>query len=646
MMKKRLAIFFMCVCPQIVSHTSAVFARSNEAAGERTGKVVVNLTRPGSLEELAPDIVWEDKVDTLKITGKLNSYDLRMVRRFCGSDEYGSFYPTTLKQIDLSEVTIVPDDEASKAYYIIAEDMGTAREYYVEKDKPTLLPDKLFYNCCSIESIVLPPYIREIGVGAFFKCVAMKELKMPDEITHIHNTAFGVCNAMEKMVLPSHLTFMGNYLFTYCENLKEVVIPEGVTKLNKRTFEQTPNLKNINLPKSLRELAFEALFGANGLEILEIPEGVVSLPEGCVEACSALKEVSLPSSLVEIGQNAFQDCYRMETVTFKEGLKHIGLYAFKNCRALRNVVLPNSLESIDNEAFINCNEMTNLQFGNGLKTIGEKAFFHNNNIETLVFPETMELIDYAAFAECMGLKKVMLGKGKPNIVGNPFLGCFALQAFEVDADNQKFTVEDGTLYSKDHSMLYAYPNGKESKTFVMHPKTEKTDDFVFWFCKNLEEVEFSPSFNSFGYRAFCGCSNLKKITVKTKEPVENKYTDDVFEEVDHKNCQLIVPEGCRQAYLQSPTWGEFQVVESAASGMEEINADNMTVKDCGAGIEIGNIGADVHTAVLSSLSGQTLSRAAVVHGRAVLPAAALPAGGYIITLHGVSGTHALKMVRR
>lgn len=196
----------------------------------------------------------------------------------------------------------------------------------------------------------------------------------------------------------------------------------------------------------------------------------------------------------------------------------------------------------------------------------------------------------------------------------------------MDADNPKYTTDDGTLYSKDHSMLYAYPNGRESKTFAMHPQTERTDDFVFWFCKNLEEVEFSPSFKSFGYRAFCGCSNLKKITVKTNEPVENEYTDDVFEEVNRDVCQLVVPEGYRQVYLQSPTWGGFNIVESTTSGMGKNGNENMTVKDSGAGIVIDNIGADVHTVTLSNLSGQTLSRASVGHGCAVLPAEALPAG--------------------
>ena len=52
--------------------------------------VVVNVSKPGALYEEAPDKVWEDVVHTLKITGKINSYDLRIIRGFCGSDEYGA----------------------------------------------------------------------------------------------------------------------------------------------------------------------------------------------------------------------------------------------------------------------------------------------------------------------------------------------------------------------------------------------------------------------------------------------------------------------------------------------------------------------------------------------------------------------------
>ena len=72
-----------------------------EEEGNRIKKVVVSVDKAGELEDKIPENVWLDVVDTLKIVGPLNSYDLRWVRKFCGADEYGALIPTTLKRIDL-----------------------------------------------------------------------------------------------------------------------------------------------------------------------------------------------------------------------------------------------------------------------------------------------------------------------------------------------------------------------------------------------------------------------------------------------------------------------------------------------------------------------------------------------------------------
>lgn len=612
---------------------------------ERVNKVVVRLDKAGELEDKVPENVWLDVVDTLKIVGPLNSYDLRWVRMLCGSDEYGALIPKTLKRLDLSEASFISNGDTSDSYYIFTDDLGKDRKYFVDGAKATLLPEKLFFKCCSIESIVLPKYIRELGIGAFFKCVKLKEVVIPDEVTEIQHTVFGVCDALETIKLPSQLKTMGNYVFTYCTNLKEVVIPEGVTKINKRTFDETPKMKKLTLPKSLRELSIEAFFGANGLEEIQIPEGITVLPEGSFGLCEALKKVELPASLVKIDKNAFQDCHSLEMVEFKEGLKHIAVYAFQNCKKLHDVQLPNSLETIENEVFFNCNDMSGLKLGNGLKTIGEKAFFHNHGITSVVFPKTIEKISYAAFAECFGLTKVSLGMSTAEIVTNPFLGCRVLQTFEVDADNAKYAIEDGVLYSKDYTMLYTYPGGKDSKTFVMNPNTEKMDDFAFWFCKNLEKVEFSPLFNEFGYRAFCGCSNLNTLIVKTEKPVENPYTDDVFEGVNKEACTLIVPVGTKQAYLASRTWKNFKIIEAVPDIIEKVYTDKPIVSNEGNNIIVSNISLGFDTIELYDLNGLKVLEAPVRLGSARINAVGVPYGIYVVTLRGKIGSCSLKLIR-
>lgn len=614
--------------------------------GDRIKKVVVSVDKAGELEDKIPENVWLDVVDTLKIVGPLNSYDLRWVRKFCGSDEYGALIPTTLKRIDLSEVTFVSTGDTSDSYYIFTDDMGKDRKYFVDGAKPTLLPEKLFFKCCSIESVVLPKHIREIGIGAFFKCVSMKEVVIPDEVTEIQNTAFGVCDALETIQLPSKLKTMGNYVFTYCAKLKEVTIPDGVTKINKRTFDQTPKLKKLTLPKSLRELAIEAFFGANGLEQIQIPDGITTLPEGAFGMCEALKKAELPASLTKIDKNAFQDCHNLETIELKEGLKHIAVYAFQNCKKLHNVTLPNSLETIENEAFLNCNDMAGLKLGSGLKTIGEKAFFHNHGIESLEIPKTTEKIDYAAFAECLGLKRVALGMSAAELVDNPFLGCAALQSFEVDANNEKYAAENSTLYAKDYTTLYIYPNGKNDKNFTMNASTKKVADFAFWYCKNLEKVEFSPAFNEFGYRAFCGCSGLNSLTVKTSAPVENPYTDDVFEGVKRETCTLTVPAGSKQAYSASRTWKNFNIVEVTPDAIESVYSEKPTVQNHENSIVVSGVESQFNTVALYNLTGCKLAEVAVQSGNARIDATGVPSGVYVITLRGAKRSCSLKLIRQ
>ena len=474
----------------------------------------------------------------------------------------------------------------------------------------------------------------------------MKEVVIPDEVTEIQNTAFGVCDALETIQLPSKLKTMGNYVFTYCAKLKEVTIPDGVTKINKRTFDQTPKLKKLTLPKSLRELAIEAFFGANGLEQIQIPDGITTLPEGAFGMCEALKKAELPASLTKIDKNAFQDCHNLETIELKEGLKHIAVYAFQNCKKLQNVTLPNSLETIENEAFLNCNDMAGLKLGSGLKTIGEKAFFHNHGIESLEIPKTTEKIDYAAFAECLGLKRVALGMSAAKLVDNPFLGCAALQSFEVDANNEKYAVENGTLYAKDYTTLYIYPNGKNDKNFTMNASTKKVADFAFWYCKNLEKVEFSPAFNEFGYRAFCGCSGLNSLTVKTSAPVENPYTDDVFEGVKRETCTLTVPAGSKQAYSASRTWKDFNIVEATPEAIESVYSEKPTVQNHENSIVVSGVASQFNTVVLYNLTGCKLAEVAVQSGNARIDATGVPSGVYVITLRGAKRSCSLKLIRQ
>ncbi len=149
---------------------------------------VVYTNVAGQLQEDGPIEMWESAT-SIKIKGELNGSDLEYIRQFCGSDEYASVIPhERIRKLDLSEARIVPGG----VYYIKVDDQGTMREYVVPEGQETLLPDKLFYHCCSIEELVLPKNIREIGIGTFWKCVDYRSSIIPDEVTHINHRLWGV----------------------------------------------------------------------------------------------------------------------------------------------------------------------------------------------------------------------------------------------------------------------------------------------------------------------------------------------------------------------------------------------------------------------------------------------------------------------
>ena len=289
--------------------------------------------------------------------------------------------------------------------------------------------------------------------------------------------------------------------------------------------------------------------------------------------------------------------------------------------------------------------MAGLKLGSGLKTIGEKAFFHNHGIESLEIPKTTEMIDYAAFAECLGLKRVALGMSAAKLIDNPFLGCAALQLFEVDANNEKYAVENGVLYNKNYTTLYIYPNGKNDKNFTMNVSTKKIADFAFWYCKNIEKLEFSPAFNEFGYRAFCGCSGLNSLTVKNIKPVENTYTDDVFEGVKHETCTLIVPVGSKQAYSTSRTWKEFNIVEATPDAVEAVNSETPTVQNNENSIVVSNVSHHFNKVAIYNLTGCKLAEVAIHSGNARIDATSIPSGVYVLTLCGAKRSCSLKLIR-
>lgn len=93
---------------------------------------------------------------------------------------------------------------------------------------------------------------------------------------------------------------------------------------------------------------------------------------------------------------------------------------------------------------------------------------------------------------------------------NAFNECDSLTQIDVDEANTKFCSIDGVVYSKDKTVLRAFPAGR-SGSFMIPDGVTTIYNFAFYRCYQLESVNMYNTVTSIGERAFSFCWNLKNI---------------------------------------------------------------------------------------------------------------------------------------
>jgi len=103
--------------------------------------------------------------------------------------------------------------------------------------------------------------------------------------------------------------------------------------------------------------------------------------------------------------------------------------------------------------------------------------------------------------------EIYIGADVNSINYRAFERCFNITRFVVDANNEKYMDKDGILYSKDESILYAYP-AKRQGELVISPATQKVSAVLCCALCFLEKEAYSNNKESHG---------LKKIVIENRD---------------------------------------------------------------------------------------------------------------------------------
>ena len=483
-----------------------------------TNQVVITLDRPGTLPQKINDYE-KNFITSLKIKGKINGTDLRLIREMAGGSVKGEEGPGNLFYLDLSEAKIVSGGD----YYY--QDNSNTKHYTKDNE----IGDYSFYLCWSIKSLNLPSTINKIGNRAFVNC-RITNLDLPSGLISIGHGAFGNCIHLKSMDFPTSLTSIGDWVFDGCDSLTSLTLHSTITSIGEGAFTNSPNLNDVRYiihddlatyikkthPNFYLNCGIKYYLNNQEITTLEIPSNVISIGNGTFKGCSGLKNLVIPANVTSIGNGAFNGCDNLKSLTISSKTTSIGEGVFSWCNNLNEVryIIYDDLATYIQKGhpafYVNCGikyylkdqEITTLEIPSNVTSIGDFAFCNFKSLTTLKIPSNIISIGKSAFQSCSGLTNLDITSSNTSIGAYSFAICSSLKNL-----NLPFGV---------NSIPEGAFSGCSSLTNLNLPSSiTSIGNAAFSACNSLTNIDLPSSITSIGNGAFSGCSSLTSINLPT-----------------------------------------------------------------------------------------------------------------------------------
>ena len=359
----------------------------------------------------------------------------------------------------------------------------------------------------SIQTVLLPDGVTNIGNYAFSSCTGLTSVTLPDSVTSIGKSAFSSCTGLTSVTLPDSVTSIGDGVFSGCSGLTSVTIPDSVTSIGNYAFYRT-GLTSVTIPDGVTNIGNYAFSGCTGLTSVTLPDSVTSIGDRAFSYCTGLTSVTIPDGVTSIGTYAFFECTGLTSVTIPDGVTSIGEGVFYSCTGLTSVTISDGVTSIGSYTFSECTGLTSITIPDSVTSIGEGVFYSCTGLISVTIPDSVTSIGSYAFSSCTGLTSVTIPEGVTSIGNYAFYHCAGLTSVTIP----------------------------DSVTSI--------DNYAFYDCTGLRTVTLPKTLTELGYDAFRGCSELKTLIVKNPDCLVREsvdYYDDSFEDMDLSAESMGIP---------------------------------------------------------------------------------------------------------
>lgn len=307
-------------------------------------------------------------------------------------------------------------------------------------DKVKQIEQYAFAYCASLENLIIPDTVQEIGNEAYYSCTNLLTAGPLGSGCNIEfawtnaipENAFNYAYELTDITLPDTITKIGSRAFFHCWELKNIHLPEGLTQIGSSAFSECATLKYINLPSTVVSMGSSIFEGCQMLTTAgPVGSGCCiefawnTIPSYAFYNSDYLAGIILPEGLSGIGAHAFTDCaYSNDSsnwdgtvlyigswlidaegdtkgdYTIKEGTIGIADDAFRGCFFITGIDIPHTVKYIGNNSFYSCSGLKEVILPESLIRVGEYAFYDCVNLTSVLIPDGTQYIDNGAFCAC------------------------------------------------------------------------------------------------------------------------------------------------------------------------------------------------------------------------------------------------------
>ncbi len=407
---------------------------------------------------------------------------------------------------NLKDVTIT----ASKVKYGTYAFTGckSLTEFYVNA---SVLPEGMFYECDSLETVTIGADVNDIGEFAF------RDTKVANFVIKEGNKAYKVQTANYiistdgKQLVAVAPTVTGEFTTANISGLAVTTVADGafshntkitsivlnnVTEVGAYAFASNKYLETVTLG-ALTKIGDYAFFEAG---ITELPTFTVDTQIGKYAfAYTSITSVTVPDNMV-VAEGVFSECSKLTTVVVGDNVT-LGKYAFgtnkDECFTIKSY-------NENGEKYFYYDFETALQnvtIGNNV-TIGEMAFTCAASLETVTLGENA-IIDKMAFYNCKALKNIDLSK------------VVSIGDYAFSGDVYNVCIDDSMAYagvSADGYYLYTYYSPVLENIDLS--ATTSIGSYAFAYCRDLTDVKLGEAITEILEYTFAGCESLANINLE------------------------------------------------------------------------------------------------------------------------------------